>query len=135
MSEEITKEIEDFISALNTEIYVWNYIEIDEIDLDNPYDSICQMIDENGGFNGEIIYYANAMEYLTKNDTSLQESLSIADGLGYSLKELNSEILATLLNSQNIQNDFYDLKDDIEEFFDEIRLKIEQEESEDDDED
>ena len=110
-----------------------NYIEIDKIDLDNPYDSIYQMIDENGGFNGEITYYSNAIKYLTKNDTSLQKSLAIADEYGYKCKNLNSEILASLLNSQNIIDDFYDLKDSIEEFFNEIRLKIEQEESKDDD--
>ena len=137
MSEEITKEIEDFISALSTEIDIWNYIEIDEIDLDNPFDSIINAITNEGVFYiaGEITYYDTAIDYLRLNDNSLQESLAIAYGLGYSPRDLNSEILATLLNSQNIQNDFYDLKDSIEKFFDEIRLKIEQGESEDDDED
>ena len=135
MSEEITKEIEDFLVNLNSEIDILCCVDIEEIDLDNPYDSIYQMIDENDGFSGEIIYYANAMKYLTENDTSLQESLTIADEYGYKCKNLNSEILASLLCSQNIRDDFYDSKDDIEEFFDEIRLKIEQGESEDDDED
>ncbi len=127
MTEEIIKEIEDFISGLNIEIDIWQYIEIEEIDLEDPFNSIIDAINENYGFNdaGEVICYSNAMRYLSQNDASLQESLALADELGYTLKDLNSEILASLLKSQNIQNDFYELQDKIERFFEEIQIKIE----------
>ena len=45
----------------------------------------------------EIIYYSNAMKYLSENDNSLRESMEIADELGYKPKNINSELLATLL--------------------------------------
>lgn len=45
----------------------------------------------------EIIYYSVAMEFLRDNDTSLRESLEIAEEYGYSPSKLSSEILATLL--------------------------------------
>ena len=45
----------------------------------------------------EIIYYSVAMEFLRDNDTSLRESLEIAEEFGYSPSKLSSEILATLL--------------------------------------
>ena len=44
----------------------------------------------------EIIYYNKAMEYLSEHDWSLRESAEIAYSLGYELKNINSEMLATL---------------------------------------
>ena len=44
----------------------------------------------------EIIYYNRAMEYLNEHDWSLTESAGIASDLGFELKNINSEILATL---------------------------------------
>ena len=64
------------------------------------------------------------MEYLTENDTSLSESLEIADGLGYKPSDLNSEILATLLKSQNIREEFFELRHEINDFFETIKEKI-----------
>ena len=44
----------------------------------------------------EIIYYNQAMEYLSEHDWSLTESIGIASDLGFELKNINSEMLATL---------------------------------------
>ena len=44
----------------------------------------------------EIIYYNKAMEYLSEHDWSLRESAEIASDLGFELKNINSEMLATL---------------------------------------
>ena len=44
----------------------------------------------------EIIYYNKAMEYLSEHDWSLTESAEIASDLGFQLKNINSEMLATL---------------------------------------
>jgi hypothetical protein len=117
-------KIENFLSELNTEIDVLNLIDIDNIDYSNAYDSIYEMIDDCGGFDIEIIYSSNAMEYLSENDPSLCESLEIALESGYTLENLNSEILASLLSSQNARNDFYDLESEINDFF----LGLEEEE-------
>lgn len=113
-------KIENFLGELNTEIDVLNLIDIDSIDYDYPFDSISDMIQENDGFNVEIIYYSRAMEYLSKNDPSLQESMQIASDLGYTADSLNSEILASLLYSENVRNDFFNLEDDINNFFSDL---------------
>jgi hypothetical protein len=120
MNTELKNKIEDFLSGLSTEVDVLNYVDIDNIDMSNPFDSICEMIEDNNGFDNEIIYYSNAMDYLMKNDPSLQESLGLAYDMGYTADNLNSEILATLLASQNVRDEFYQLEDEINDFFEEL---------------
>jgi len=44
----------------------------------------------------EIIYYSKAVNYLLENDASLRESLDLANDLGFTLDNLNSETLATI---------------------------------------
>lgn len=113
-------KIENFLRGLDTEVDVLYFVDIDNIDFENAFDSIRDMIEENNGFDIEVIYYGNAMKYLMENDPSLQESLAIAHDMGFTTDGLNSEILASLLASQNSRNDFYDLKDDINTFFEEL---------------
>ena len=76
-------------------------------------------LQETEAFNIEIIYYGSAMEYLTNNDASLQYSLELASDFGFETKNLNSELLASLLASENARQEFYDLQNEIEEFFEE----------------
>ena len=52
------------------------------------------------------------MEYLTANDTSLLESLDLAADMGYEIKNLNSEVLASLLASSKEREDFADIESD-----------------------
>lgn len=54
--------------------------------------------------NEDIIYYSNAMEFLTENDISLKESLEIASEYGFELKDLNSETLANILYQRKLQD-------------------------------
>lgn len=125
MEETIKNKIEDFLKNLDTEVEVLYHVDIDNIDLEDSFQSICSMIEDNQGFDSEIIYYSRAIEYLQENDPSLRNSLEIASEYGYEVSNLNSEILASLLASQNIREDFYKLEDEITEFFDEIREEIE----------
>lgn len=113
-------KIENFLSELNTEIDVLNFVDIDNIDYNNAFDSIREMIEDNNGFDIEIIYYSKAMDYLRENDPSLQESLEIAYDNGYELKNINSELLASLLASENVQSEFYDLESEINDFFENL---------------
>ena len=121
MNEKIKDKIYEFLGSLETEIDVNYYVDIDEIDLSDPYESIYNMIDDNNGFDVDIIYYQNAIEYLMKNDNSLYDSLAIAYEYGYTCNNLNSEILASLLASRNSREDFYNLQDKIDDFFEEIK--------------
>ncbi len=113
-------KVENFLSELNTEIDVLNYVDIDNIDMNNAYESIYEMIDENNGFDIEIIYYNKAMEFLSNNDNSLRDSLEIADELGYNVSDLNSEILASLLASKLVREEFCELEGEITDFFEEL---------------
>ena len=115
-----TEKIETFFAELDQQIElndnIINYIDIDAIDND-AFNSIYDMIEENDGFNCDVIYYSNAIKYLQENDPSLNESLEIASELGYEVNNLNSEILASLLKSQNARDEFLDFRDEINEFF------------------
>ena len=124
------KKIEEFLKSLKSEIDIPYMVTIEDIDLDSPFDSIRDMIEDGNGFDIEIIYYSKAIEYLQENDPSLRESFSIASELGYTLDNLNSETLASLLASQNSRNEFEELEKEIESFFAEIKEDEETEEDE-----
>lgn len=72
----------------------------------------------------EVIYYANAIEFLQKHDTSLQHSLELAGDLGYEANNLDSEILASLLKTDlahdTFNNFIQDAKDSIERYLDDL---------------
>ena len=118
------EKIETFFAELDKVIdlndNLINYIDIESIDATDAFNSIYDMIEENDGFNCEVIYYSNAIKYLQENDASLQESLEIAAEYGYETKNLNSEILASLLKSQNVRDEFLELRDEINEFFESL---------------
>ena len=113
-----TKEkIENYLKSIKIDnLEIMDFIDIDNIDMDSPFDSIYDMIDNKGGFDIEIIYYFKAMEYLSKNDPTLQISIGIASEYFEDFKGLNSEILASLLASQIVRDEFYNERDNIETF-------------------
>jgi hypothetical protein len=112
------KQITEFLKSLDIDnVDIMDYINIDEIDHDNPAESIFDMINDNGGFNVDIIYYYNAMEYLKRNDPSLSESMEIAIEYGYKLEDINSELLASLHASQKAMSDYWDYQNEINNFF------------------
>jgi intracellular sulfur oxidation DsrE/DsrF family protein len=122
-------KIHAFLSELNVEhLDVVYHVDINEIDLENAYDSIYKMIEESDAFNVEIIYYSRAIEYLSENDLSLKRSLNIAAELCYTPENLNSETLASLLASQITREKFYELEDEINSFFEEMVCEFEEEE-------
>ena len=127
MAKTMKTKIENFLKELKTEIDVLYLVYIDNIDHNNAFDSICQMIEDNNGFDTEIIYYSNAIDYLSKNDPSLHESLEIASEYGYEVKNLNSEILASLLASRNVRDEFYELENEINSFFEELEEEEDEE--------
>ena len=121
-----TTAIENFLSGLNTEIDILNLINIEDINFSDPYNSIYEMIDDNNGFDIEVIYYSNAIDYLRENDPSLKESLGIASEYGFELDSLSSETLASLLKSQNERENFTELESEINDFFSGLELEEEE---------
>lgn len=117
LTKQQNEKINTFLSELDTMVNLSAYIDNEEIDFNDAFNSINDILLDNGGFEIEIIYYSEAMKYLTKKDTSLRNALDLASDFGYSLHDINSELLATLLASENAQNDFRNLEDQINEFF------------------
>jgi len=69
-----------------------NKYQIMELDEEfETYDDAVEFVHQE-----EIIYYNRAIKYLAENDSSLRESLSLANDLGYTLENLSSETLATI---------------------------------------
>jgi intracellular sulfur oxidation DsrE/DsrF family protein len=122
-----TEKIETFLHSLRTEVEIMDYINIEDIDCSDAFNSISDMIQDNNGFDIEIIYYSNAIKYLQENDPSLRESLKIANEYGFSLDKISSETLASLLASQNAREEFNKLQDEINTFF----AELDEEENED----
>lgn len=115
------KQKETFFNKISEEwlqFDIMDYLQTDELDNINSYDELEIELNDNNAFDIEIIYYYKAIEYLKENDTSLSESMSIAQEYGYEPKNINSELLASLLATQNAREEFYDLQDEIEEFLD-----------------
>jgi hypothetical protein len=77
------------------------------------FEEVRDLLEDNGAFNVEVIYYNDAMSYLMDHDNSLKNSLELAIEHGYSIKDLNSELLASLLASENARNEFYQLESEI----------------------
>jgi len=134
LNETQTQSIVNFLSTLKTEISVTDYVELDEIDLENAFDSITEKLEDNNGFDIEIIYYSNAIAYLKENDPSLNESLEIAAEYGFELKNLNSEVLASLLASSNARDEWSELQDEINDFFQDLYYELEEDEEDEDEE-
>ena len=60
-----------------------------------------------------------AVDYLQEQDNSLKEAVEIADKLGYKLKDINSELLATLIYQDRLLYNFSRIIKDIREIFNE----------------
>ena len=108
--DDLTTLIDDY-----TGIYLPDYLDEDDIEDINDFDDLYNDLDNNEAFNIDIIYYNRAMKYLSENDFSLSESIEIAVDMGYSLENINSELLASLHASQKARDDFYNIADEIDE--------------------
>lgn len=106
------KNIIEGLQAISTELEL-SYIYQNGMSFDEFIDAIEVYISEQ-----EIIYYSKAIEYLKENDASLKDSLALAIEYGYSLDNLSSETLATLLYQSILNEELSDIRDEIEEIFD-----------------
>ncbi len=94
---------------------------------------VLSILDENSAFNIEVIYYSIAIDYLSKEDPSLKASLELAGELGYAVEDISSELLASLLQSQEERENYsLDLSEiwaeieEIRELIEEIENEIEE---------
>jgi hypothetical protein len=111
-SEKIEKFFREEIKMNNLDIMY--HVDADEV---NSFDDVYEAIENDRGFEVEIIYYTNAMEYLMERDPSLRESLEIAEEYGYTPSNITSEVLASLLASKECREEFMEYENMITEFF------------------
>ncbi len=86
----------------------------DEINEINSFNELYDLFYKDNLLNVDIIYYNKAINYLSENDASLKESLDIALQYGYDLKNLNSEILASLHATECLNSKFSSLRNEID---------------------
>lgn len=87
----------------------------------NDADDFAEWYRETYIDSAEIIYYHTAIEYLKENDPSLRESTELASDIGYDVKDINSELLATLLLQQELNEELAELNSDLVEYFEAIQ--------------
>ena len=123
-------QILEILNSTRIDIDWVYYLDFDNIDLEEDLSEQIkeQLTDSTECFDVNITYYSNAMEYLSRNDASLQASMELASEMGYEVANLNSEILASILASQKLRNDFYSNFPSSE--LNELELKFEEEEEE-----
>jgi len=105
--EKIEKNLSEIKSDIDITYYIQDYSDIQDAD------DVYEIIRDNNGFDAEVIYYSTAISYLTEHDPSLTESLGIAEEFGYTIDNLNSETLASLLKSRHLEDEFEDLRSEI----------------------
>ena len=114
-NEKITQYIKENVNIENLEIldYITDFTDI------NSFDELYEELDNDRAFDIDIIYYSEAIKYLQKEDPSLKESLEIAEEYGYGLSGLSSEVLASLLASQRVREDFQRYESELNEILSE----------------
>tara|TARA_R110002012_G_scaffold1905_7_gene9223 strand:+ start:3232 stop:3630 length:399 start_codon:yes stop_codon:yes gene_type:complete len=100
---------------------ICDYITEEEAKEIEEAEQITDILENKGAFNIDIIYYHKAIKYLQENDASLNESINIALEHGYELKNINSELLASLLATQEARNEYYKLETLINDFINNLK--------------
>ena len=110
-------ELESLFLDYIEDIDITDYLteeDLEEGNLNDAHD-LHDLLRDNYAFDVEIIYYSTAMKYLTEHDITLSESLEIANEMGFDLESLNSETLASLHASRQAEDDYWMIKEDIDE--------------------
>jgi len=121
MKTETNKEKENFLNEISEDLEHNISEHITDFEEIKDFEDLQEELENNDFFNVEIIYYKTAAIYLQENDASFYESLEIANEYGYTTENLNSELLASLHASQSLRDDFYQLEDEINDFFNNLK--------------
>jgi len=117
----LKEHLKELFNNENPKIDYHYFIESFDIDENTTFDNFREYLEDNNALQVKIICYANAMQFLVKNDASLRQSLEIASDMGFALENLNSELLASLLATELERESFEELKDEfnniIEEYY------------------
>ena len=115
------QKILNFLDSLKiNNLRILDFINAEDITEDLTFEDITELIENNNGFEVEVIYYSAAIDFLKNNDPSLTVSLGLAAEMGFTIESLNSEILASLLASDMLRNDWFKLEIEITDFLDSL---------------
>jgi hypothetical protein len=101
-------------TEINTEIEL-NYLFEKGMTFEELEEAVFQYIGEQ-----EIICYNKAIKFLTDNDPSLKDSLSLAADMGFAPENLNSELLATLLHQNLLIEEWAEIAEQVKEALEDI---------------
>lgn len=128
MNEQEIKILKEIVTTLEKEYdfsdYILDWVDDDdlkELDVDELGDFLINLNEDGEITDVDIIYYSNAIKYLSENDPSLKESLDIAVEYGINIDQLSSELLASLLATRENEEDYSEFIDKVvNEFEDKI---------------
>jgi len=108
MQNTIDKKLEKLFQNTSFKTYHYRYF-------NDAEDLICKMRDEIS--KDEITHCFKAMEYLFQNDPRLQMSSRLAFYLGIQTMDITSELLATILKQNKLDDELLSLEDDIKKIY------------------
>ena len=94
---------------------ICDFVSSEDLENINDFTDLYEHLEDNQAFDIDIIYYSKAIKYLQDNDASLSNSINIALEYGYTLENINSELLASLHASQNARELFNDCEKELNE--------------------
>lgn len=117
MTKKTGQQIREFSESINMPT-MWEYVNTQEFNQCENTEDLREELEEGGYFNQDIVYYSNAIKYLADNDPSFTRAFTLATELGYDMRNLNSEILATLVHSDDLYEQWNINEEKIQEFID-----------------
>ena len=120
-----------YLELGNLDYSLTNFFELGLVDYYKHGETCDELIETvRGGIKEQKVQETHvAIDYLNEHDDSLKEAIEIADRLGFKLKDVNSELLATLTYQNRLSYNFSRIIKDIREIFKEaenIATRIEE---------
>tara|TARA_R110000851_G_C13030122_1_gene561021 strand:- start:675 stop:1064 length:390 start_codon:yes stop_codon:yes gene_type:complete len=117
VAEQIETKLIDLFDKNNLDIDIICHLNNKNIDDIDDFDDLHNLLDDDNALDIEIIYYNKAIDFLSENDASLCDSFALASELGYTIENINSELLASILATDILRVQFYELETEINEIF------------------
>ena len=115
VAEQIETKLINLFDKNNLDIDVSYFLKYaDEI---SNFDELQEFLQNENALDVEIIYYHKAIKYLSDNDPTLCDSIALACELCCNMEKLNSEFLASILATEHLRVQFYELENEINKIF------------------
>lgn len=115
------KRLEKFISEIEKDLHheITYYLEDqDYIDLVNEESNLSDILEDTDFFNVDIIGITKSNKII--NDIGFNSAIEIAKDYGYSINNIDSEALASIIESQKLRNEFNKINERITDYIDNL---------------